>query len=69
MLFTPHDDNIMLLMPGKPMLIRYHETLMCADPSCLGKNIEHLTGLMRFMMYFVLRFLPLIIMCIIVYAL
>ncbi|KAI9484564.1 hypothetical protein BDB00DRAFT_854740 [Zychaea mexicana] len=48
MLFTPHDDNIMLLMPGK--------------------NIEHLTGLVRFMVYFLLRFLPLIIICIIIYT-
>ncbi|KAI8140299.1 hypothetical protein BJV82DRAFT_671729 [Fennellomyces sp. T-0311] len=48
MLFTPHDDNIMLLMPGK--------------------NIEHLTGLTRFMVYFLLRFLPLIVICIIIYC-
>ncbi|KAI7862736.1 hypothetical protein BDF14DRAFT_1851990 [Spinellus fusiger] len=49
MLFSPKEDNIMLLMPGK--------------------NIEHLTDLGRFMVYFILRFVPLVIMCIAVFSL
>ncbi|KAL1926772.1 hypothetical protein VTP01DRAFT_5418 [Rhizomucor pusillus] len=49
MLFTPHDDNLMLLMPGK--------------------NHDHLVSLGRFMVYFVLRFFPVVAMCIIIYAL
>ncbi|CEP15135.1 hypothetical protein [Parasitella parasitica] len=48
MLFTPHEDGIMLLMPGK--------------------NIEHLTDFWRFMVYFVLRFILVITMCIAIYA-
>lgn len=48
MLFTPCEDGIMLLMPGK--------------------NIEHLTDFWRFMSYFVLRFVLVILMSVAVYA-
>lgn len=48
MLFTPHEDGIMLLMPGK--------------------NIEHLTDFWRFMCYFILRFILVIVMSVAIYA-
>ncbi|GAA5795183.1 hypothetical protein HPULCUR_000537 [Helicostylum pulchrum] len=48
MLFTPHEDGIMLLMPGK--------------------NIEHLTDFWRFMCYFLLRFILVIVMSVAIYA-
>ncbi|CAO3692490.1 unnamed protein product [Rhizopus stolonifer] len=49
MLFTPYEDGIMLLMPGK--------------------NIEHLQDIWRFMFYFVLRFILVVVMCIIIFCL
>ncbi|KAI9276049.1 hypothetical protein BY458DRAFT_454486 [Sporodiniella umbellata] len=49
MLFTPHGDGIMLLMPGK--------------------NIEHLQDFWRFMVYFVLRFTLVVLMCIAIFCL
>jgi hypothetical protein len=69
MLFTPHEDGIMLLMPGKlfddPSLTVSLKKLILFSS---GKNIEHLTDFWRFMCYFVLRFILVITMCVAIYA-
>lgn len=48
MLFTPHDDNIMLLMPGK--------------------NIDHLADAKRFFIYFFLRFILVLVICLVIFV-